>query len=76
MQFLPGGSPLGKALPTLARCISQPSELVKAEMAEDPRQGTCTRVLRFPGPCLPFAGINEALVISIKAFTLHSLKLS
>lgn len=66
MQFLPGGSPLGKALPTLARCISQPSELVKAEMAEDPRQGTC----------LPFAGINEALVISIKAFTLHSLKLS
>lgn len=43
---------------------SQPSKLVNTETAEDPRQGA--RSLGFSGPCLPFAGINEASVISIK----------
>lgn len=38
---LPGGSPLYRILP--ARRVSQPSEPVKTEMAEDPRLGACAR---------------------------------
>lgn len=55
------GKPAAGAFPD---AVSQPSELVNMETAEDADKELVRSV--FPGPCLPFAGINEASVISIK----------
>ena len=57
------GKPIGGAFPDDA--VSQPSELVSPERRLRIGDKELARSV-FAGQCLPFAGINEASVISIK----------